>query len=630
MVSSVSSDTIASTLSSSTGLNSGLDITAVVNALLAIDQESITAMNAKVTAQKAKATAYANVGSKVSDLLASIKTLTTRDFNGLTGYDGMTATSSNSSIATASAASGASAQSLTLEVDSLPTPTKAASTGLVGSFDTTSTLSDLGVTSGTFTMYVNGTAHNYTVDGTNDNMGSVLDQINQDSSLGGAVSADIVNGKVSFNYTGGSATKISFGSGADTSNFLAKLHLDTAIDNGTDTIAASSGTTVIKTNQVMSSPSANLVTSVTDGTFSINGATFDSTGKTLDQMITEINSSATAKVSASFNKSSNTFTLISKNTGNSYINMASGTGNFLSAMNLVDPNTGSETPSQTLGTNAKFILNGTTMYSTGTSIDSNTTGLTGVTLNLASASVGTSTTINIGRDTDTLKSTITDIVAKYNTVISLIDTQTNAQNGGTLANETALKTLRNNIRSLFTSSPSGLAGSVFDSLPTIGISTGASTGKNSTNGSPTIVIDSAKLDAALKADPAAVRKLLIGQDLTGTQNGSAYDDNMEGTLTKVMHLIDDTTYTDGGGGYGALYAGTGGDTMGLFSSYAASSTKKVKTLNDSISRANDRLDAKQTILKAKYQAMDALIGQYNTQKSALTNLISSLTANNSN
>jgi flagellar hook-associated protein 2 len=619
-VGTVASDTIAQSLASSTGLNSGMDISGIISKLIAVDQQPIDDMQTQVQSIQQQEQAYTAIQTKASTLLTSIEALTTRNFDGTTIFDQMATTSSNTAIATATTGSGAAPQTINLEVDSLPTQTKAASTGLVGKFDTTASLSELGVSSGTFTIYVNNQAKQITVDATK-TVGDVFNDIS--SQTGGVVTPSIVNGKVNLAYSGGSSTSIQLGSGGDTSNFLSKMHLDTANDDGSGNITASLGTTTFSTSTTLSS-STDLNTPVTDGTFSINGVSFDTTGKSLSTVLTEINSSS-ANVVANFNSTTNKLELSSKNTGRTYISLANGTGNFLTAMGLV--NGSDSTTSQTLGTNAKFVLNGTTMYSPTTTVNQNVTGLTGITLNLNSASVGTTTQIGVALDTTTISNDVSAVVTSYNAVISAIDTQTDSTSTTSLLKgDSNLENLRNSLRELMTSAVSGLSNSSYTSLQDMGITTGAVGTGAVSKGSPTLQFDSSKLTAALASDPLTVKKLFIGQDLTGAQNGGLGDDNMQGTLTLVQHLLSDQKFTDGGGGYGALYAGTGDTNQGLFASYQTSAQNRIQALNDSISQATDRLNQKQTLLEQQYQNMDTLIGQYQQQGSAVTSMIKSLSS----
>jgi flagellar hook-associated protein 2 len=285
--------------------------------------------------------------------------------------------------------------------------------------------------------------------------------------------------------------------------------------------------------------------------------------------------------------------------------------------------------SQTAGSHAEFVLNGTTMYATSTTVDSTVTGLTGVTLNLKQAKAGTTIQINIQKDTDALKAAIKDVVEKYNAAISYIDQQTDAKNDMPLASETRLKSLRSQIRNLFTSQVGALSGTSYDSLQQVGISTGP-VGSSAGNATPKLQLDESKLTAALAADPTTVEKLFIGQNLTGALNNTAFDDNMEGTFTKVFQLLADQTYTDGNGntGYGALYGGTGENNKGLFAAYQSAAQKRIDTINKSIQKAEDRLLIKEKTLRQQFLAMDRMIGQYQNQGNALAGLIAQLTANN--
>src|SRR5688500_12409626 len=144
-MSTIASTSIASSLASASGLNSGLPISDIISKLMALEKQPIASMQARQKTIQSQKTAYTSVQGKVNDLLVSMKKLTARDFSGNTLFNGMSATSSNSDTATASAAAGASAQTINLEVKSLPSSTKASSTGLVGKFDNSALLSDLGI-----------------------------------------------------------------------------------------------------------------------------------------------------------------------------------------------------------------------------------------------------------------------------------------------------------------------------------------------------------------------------------------------------------------------------------------------------------------------------------------------------
>ena len=265
-------------------------------------------------------------------------------------------------------------------------------------------------------------------------------------------------------------------------------------------------------------------------------------------------------------------------------------------MGLTDP------ASQTAGTNAQFVVNGVTMYSTSTTVSSTVSGLTGITLNLLQAQPGTTIQIKTQQDTTSIASAVKNVINNYNTLISDIDKQTNAQNKGPLAGQSQLTMLRNQIRTLFSSSIPSLSGTAYDSLQQIGITTASFAAGG--QASPTISLDSAKLTDALTTDPSSVKKLFIGQDLGGALNGTAGDDGMNGVFTQVQHLLSDTTYIDSSGNtqYGALYNG-GAGSQGLFAAYQTSVNSRIKALDDSIQKAQDRLEQKRQQLLQQFNHM---------------------------
>ena len=601
-----------------------MDVDGIISQLISLERRPIDLLTTKKTTLTNQKTAYAGVASKVSELLAAVDKLTKRAGDGSTIFDAKAGTSSDTTIATATATKNAANQSITLEVQSLPSATKARSTNLVGKFDNSTTVASLGISAGSFTMYSNGTAYSIAV-GAGDTMGDVFNTIEAaipDGVIDTSNPPTIVNGKIELNYYAGNT--IQLGAGGDTSNFLAKTSLLTGINNGTDKITASQVNTTINTAVDISTAAANLNTAVAGGsTFSINGVAFDSTGKTLTSIISEINASS-AGVNATFNLGSNKFELVSKTTGSTLINLADTSGNFLDAMGLISA--GNSTASQTAGSNSQFVLNGVTMYATGTTVDETVTGLTGVSLKLNKAAVGTTVNITIGRDAAAVKTAIDDVVKKFNTVISTIDTQTNAQNKAVLAGDSRLKSLRNELRTLVSSAVGGLSGNAYDSLQQAGISTIASSG----SATPTLVFDSSKFDTAYAADPDAIRKLFAGQDLGGALQGSSGDDNLEGTFTRISQLIDESTYTlaNGTTGFGALYNG-GTGAQGLFPSYQISMDDRIKTLNDNITKGEERLTKKEKLLRQQFTAMDKLVAQYQAQGNALNSLISQLNSSNS-
>lgn len=646
------------------GFNSGFDVNTIISQLMAMEQRPIDLMAQKKSVISKQQTAFTSIQTKTRSLLTAISTLTNRDIiTKKTIFDQMKATSSDTKSVSASVSNAAAAQTLNVEVMALPTSTIATSLSGIGRFDETMTIDSLSslaerdVKPGSFTFYstTGGVTSAHTVNvALGDTVGSVFAQM---EAAAPGLNVSIENGKVKLDYSGGGITQITLGAGGDTSDFLAKTFLNTGINNGAGVITASQPVSTVDREAAVTTAASNLATTVAGGSqFTINGVSFNADGKSLNTLIDEINNS-TAGVTANFNRGSNKFELVAKDPGNSLINLQDTSGNFLTAMGLI--NGVDSTASQVAGTNAHFKINGVEMYSASSTVDENITGITGVTLSLKKVAVGTTTQITIQKDSDAVVNQVSDIIDKYNAVIDEIAKQTkidteaknsgDTANNGPLAGNSTIKNFRNQLRSLFTQSVGGaLANTGYDSLQMIGISSSSKalgssttettdeTDSESTDGgtkkdsssstsSSTATVDGklylnkATLRAALADDPDSLKKLFMGVNLQGV--GSAGDDGLDGTFTKIQRLLSDKTYTDSNGktGFGALYNLNDG-AKGLFASYQDAAGKRIKALTDSIQKANDRLTIKEKTLRQQYLAMDQMVGRYKQQGAALASL----------
>lgn len=648
------------------GFNSGFDVNSIISQLMAMEQRPIDLMEQKKRVVSKQQAAYTSIQNKVKSLLTSIDTLTRRDIiDNKTIFENMKATSSDNKAVSASVGNSAAAQTLSVEVLALPTSTIATSLAGIGRFDEAMTLDSVtsnaskDIKEGFFTLYstdgggvTTATQINVTLAST---FGDIFSQI--EAAVPGA-NASIVDGKIQLDYSGSTAAQVTLGAGGDTSDFLAKTFLNTGINNGAGVITASQPVSSIERDIAVTDAASNLATTVNaNSEFMINGVTFNADGKSLNSLIDEINKSD-ANVTAYFNRGTNKFEVVSNDPGNALINLQDQPGgNFLAAMNLV--NGSGSIASQVAGTNARFKLNGVEMYSTSATVDETITGLTGVSLNLKKVAPGVTTQITIQKDTDALVNQVEDVINKYNAVIDEITkqtkidqdaTKTGAQaSNGPLAGNSSIKNFRNQLRAMFTQAVGGdLTNTAFESLQMVGISSspkaigsssetdsadatdGETTGedtssKDSSTSSSTakadgkLYLDKAALKAALALDPDKLKRLFIAQDLPVGAPG--VDDGLDGTFTKIHRLLSDKTYTDGTGstGFGVLYNLNDG-AKGLFAAYQDSAGNRIKSLEESIQRATDRLAIKEKTLRQQYLAMDKLVGQYQRQGSALANI----------
>jgi flagellar hook-associated protein 2 len=660
------------------GFNSGFDVNGIISQLLAMEQRPITLMSQKRSTISRQQAAYTSIQNKARSLFSSIDQLARRDVaTQKTMFENMRATTSDSSSVTASVSNSAAAQTLNVEVLALPTATTATSTQGIGRFDATMTNTELGVTAGNFTLYTQvgaaQKAYQITIaDG--DTLGDIIADMQTaiQTDIPGAT-VGIVDGKIQINR-GGSGNAVTFGAGGDTSNFLEKTFLNTAVainEGGVFTTTASQRVSTINRDAAVTTAGANLATTVNvNSEFKINGITFNADGKSINTIIDEINKSE-AGVTASFNRGTNSFQLAAKATGSNLISLEDvGGGNFLQAMKLI--NGTDAISSQKAGNNTKFVLNGQTLYATSDTVDETVTGLTGVTLNLKKVAAGTTTQITIQKDNDAIVNQVDDIIKKYNSLIDEIAKQTKidpeatktgaSASNGPLAGDSRIKSFRNQLRSIFTQSVGGnLANTAYESLQMVGISSSpkaigstdttdttdenntegdsssnsssTTTNNNANNTSSTnassasangkLYVDKNALRAALSEDPDKLKRLFIAQDLP--VGASGVDDGLDGTFTKLQRFLTDKTYTDGSGrtGFGALY-NLGDSGRGLFATYQDSAGKRIKAIETSIERANDRLAIKEKTLRQQFLAMDRMVGQYQRQGTALAGLASQL------
>jgi len=580
------------------GLSSGLPVDDIISQLIALERKPIDLMKERISKLQLNNAQYKNVQDRASKLLQSIKTLTAQSVLDQDLFRKKAATSSDEAVAKATVQDTASIQTINLEVINLATQTKAESTSGVGTLASgTSLLTDIAqgsITDGNFTVFVNGVASTVTVD-TSQDLDSVLTQI---AGIAGINGASVVNGQIVLDYTNG--TNVQLGANGDTSNFLNNTFLKTGTKTATS-ITSSIPLSTLQLDELVSAAAANFATPVTDGTFTIGKATFDTTGKTLGEIITEINNSSDAGVTASFNIAENQLELTALDSGSTLITLSNGTGNFLTAVGLISGG-GDTTVSQTAGENAEFKINGTTLYSATNNVNSGISGLTGVTLELTGENAGSPISITIGRDTEELETQLDSFVNTFNTLISFIDEQMDAKStNAKLVGDGGLRRLRNSLRTTVSDLVSGLA--KYSTLSLVGISTGAVTAGGG-QASPKLQFDKSKFNTAIADDPEQVRDLMIGTS---------------GILTQLQSQLDL-----------ALYDDPGNTSDGIFYSHDRTIQSQIDSINDQIERSERRIDKREQLLRQQFSAMESAIAQAQSQGNALTGLIAQLSANSGN
>ena len=316
-----------------------------------------------------------------------------------------------------------------------------------------------------------------------------------------------------------------------------------------------------------------------EGEFKINGETFkiDNT-TTMNQLLNQINSNTKANVKALYNSVTGTFSITSTETGARNIEVEEVSSNFVSTVGL------DNSDNVSMGTDARFKINGEELTSTSNTVKAEDSGIYGLTLTLKKVTNNTSDTsenaingpvkVSVTQDTEKITTAIKDIVNAINDVISQTDLQTKTD--GKLAYDSSLISVRNSIRNLASVQYNNL--STYKTLNSIGISTGA-IGTSVSADTSKLKLNEDEFLKALEENPSEVQSLL--------QN---FVEQMETQVKKV----NDTT-------------------EGYFAVKTKSIDKQISTLNDTIDRKKLSLKAYEENLTKRFTNMDLMISQMKSQ-----------------
>ena len=159
----------------------------------------------------------------------------------------------------------------------------------------------------------------------------------------------------------------------------------------------------------------------------------------------------------------------------------------------------------TTGANASLTVDGIPINSTSNTV---TGALTGVTLNLTSASPGTEVNISVVNDTDQISKAVSDFVDAYNAAMTNVNSQfsysQSTKTAGPLAGDSAVRMLQSSLLGIgtYTSATSGN----ISTLGSLGISF---------NNDGTLTLDTSKLNNAIQSDYDSVQSFLQGTASNG-------------------------------------------------------------------------------------------------------------------
>lgn len=287
---------MASPITSSTGLGSGLAISAIVEGL--VGAEKAPKQN-QIDKQSASTTASLSGVSQLTSALAAFqKTMDTLASSTTPAFQGFAATSANEAVVKATAGNTAVNGTYAINISQLATPSKVATAAL----DSTQSSA---IPSGTLKITQNGTDYNVAIDKTS-TLQEVRDKINS-TLQGKGITANIINDNNGSRLVFSSTTT---GKGSDISVTGASGQEALNID-GTKLMSASSTGTDANGNAI---PGAGAITATAkDAAFTVDGLSLTSKTNTVSTAISGLTFELVAP-SASSDSSASTKVTVATNT----------------------------------------------------------------------------------------------------------------------------------------------------------------------------------------------------------------------------------------------------------------------------------------------------------------------------
>ena len=542
------------------GLASGLDTSSWVEALVSVKKEEVKGFETKLKEMQTIKTTLNDTRSAFSTLRSAIEKLTDAKFGGSFDLFGKnTATSSNEEVFTATASISAARQNYDIKVQQLATYTKALSKDAASAVaDDSTKLSNLGITEGTFTAYVNGEKHVVNI-GKNDTLGDLKSRL---AEFG--VKTEVSDTGVLKLSAQNSGDVVNIGATTDSSNISSLIGLTKQEDGS---YASTNSLYKASVASKLTAEDSGFNEQITEGTFTIGDATFTITkNTTLSSLISEINSNDKAQAYAYWDDATGKLSITSKQEGASYINIEAGTSNFTDVMGFTTSEWNEDgtvksskmyTEAQELGQNAIFSVNGTTMTSTSNTVTSDISRIDGVTLTLnrANTEEDGNTTLKVSQDTSGLK----EVTAS----------------GADLHGETSLTSLERTLKSYATTA-NGTNGGIYKLFSDIGITTAAPDGDNLSTDTYKLELDEEKFMKALEENPDSVQSLLAGEN---------------GVLSMMENTIEQSLKA----------------SVGFFDVKTSTLDSDIKKMEQKITKKNSSIETYQAQLESKFQKMEQAI-----------------------
>lgn len=315
----------------------------------------------------------------------------------------------------------------------------------------------------------------------------------------------------------------------------------------------------------------------TSGTLTIEGTDITIDNDSLDSLVDKINTANTGDtptgVSASIINDGNGYRLVLTGEDASSAFTASVAGS--ATANGYDPLAFSTTQTQSM---ASIVVDGVTITSGSNVFEDAIPGVS-LTVNKAHATAGETTVVNVSEDVETVKTKVKDMVTAYNAVITYISDQKSSDWG----HDSGLMAVKRNLQKMLTSQVA--TGTDLTTLSQLGL-------ESQRDG--TLSIDNTKLEEVISSDMNSLEKLLAGD------GGS---EGIVGTFQDYLKTVTDRA-------------------DGLAASRQTSTDRTLKTIESNILKTEARLEKREDLLRAQFDAMELLVSSLNSTGSYLTQQLS--------
>jgi len=562
------------------GLASNIDSKSLVSQLVDLEtQNRINPLRTKKTALQREKTTLDTVATNVRDIKTALSYSTIKDGTKALAPKKVTTTDTNKEFLSVSTTDSAVAQNFNVYVDKLASNTirksnQAVKNDLTTASPTSSANFKGGVTLSDGTVTINGETKTFT--STADDIAEIESFLNTFTGVTGTFNT--TSGK--FDLTG----ITSLGSAGDTSNMISALGLNNAQITGGN-VSGIQNLEAVKSSATLSS------IGITGTKITVNGTdiSYSPSTDTIKSLVTKINNSSGAKVSASYDAINGELIMTNKNTGALSITVSS--DGDISALNL--NNTGSET----LGDNAEFRISN--LNGGGTLVNNNNSisGLiTGVTINLTKVS-SNPININISEDSSAYKSSMDEIVTninKLNTLLKNTDT-------------TFAKNMSTRVRNIVSSVAGANGVDNYTSLMEIGLKSNLDADGKFTGYS----LDAALFNKAFADAPDDLNKILWGNSSDPKSIYPSLSNGNKGILVQLQELMDS-------------YIDPSVPANGLINQVQDTLTKQMKNVDSRIERTQESIDSMESRLTKQFSQLDLISSKYQQQQSALNGLMAQL------